>query len=79
MNNFIIKLKFYQSYYSFLKQKLNTKGMMKLKESYNKEKFDKFNLKNVAVASECTGLIKQIPLTPEEEDAYHEIFDYGPG
>lgn len=54
------------------------KGMISLKKTNNKEKFDKYNLKNVASASECTGLIRQIPLTEEEEEAYREIYDYGP-
>ncbi len=44
----------------------------------NDEKFDKFDMKNIASASECTGLIRQIPLNEDEFEAYHDIFDYGP-
>ena len=33
---------------------------------------------NACSATECTGLIPQVPETEEELAAYMEIYDYGP-
>ena len=42
------------------------------------DNFEKFDITNAATVRECTGLIQQIPLTDEEFESYHDIYDYGP-
>ena len=51
--------------------------MEKINKPYEEE-FDKFDLTNAACISECTGLIRQIPLTDDEFSSYHDLYDYGP-
>lgn len=51
---------------------------MDKKNKRNEQEFEKFDLTNAACATECTGLIQQIPLTDEEFAAYHNLYDYGP-
>lgn len=43
------------------------------------DNIDLFGLKTSASSeTECTGLIPTPPLNADEEDAYRDIFDFGP-
>ncbi len=50
--------------------------MDKINKPYEED--EKFDITNAASVGECTGLIKQIPLTDEEFASYHDVYDYGP-